>query len=185
MAVDRTRLPDVGGDPAFVFPTIGRHRLSNGVSVRFVEHHSAPVVTFVLQVDGGSGADPSGQEGLSAITADMVDEGTGRLTAIEVSDALARIGSEYDVEVAADVTSFTLTTLERFAARGASLLADIVTKPSLRESDFDRVRQLRLDRLRQLKTCRPRWRSVPSCASCMAAIRTATLPSAPMRRCGA
>jgi predicted Zn-dependent peptidase len=85
----------------------------------------------------------------------MVDEGTGSLSAIEVSDALARIGGEYDVDVGPDATAFSLTTLSRFASRGASLLAAMVTAPSLRTSDFERVRQLRLDRLRQLKDLPP------------------------------
>jgi len=85
----------------------------------------------------------------------MVDEGTGSLSAIDVSDALARIGAEYDVEVGADVTMFTLTTLARFAGRGAELLSDILTAPSMRASDFERIRQLRLDRLRQLKDLAP------------------------------
>ena len=35
------------------------------------------------------------------------------------------------------------------------LLANLVTRPSLRQTDFDRVRQLRLDRLRQLKDLAP------------------------------
>jgi zinc protease len=155
MRVDRSRLPDVGPDPPFVFPEIVRHTLGNGLAVRTVEHHSLPIVTFVLQVDGGSAADPGGLEGLAAVTADMVDEGTGSLSAIDVSDALARIGAEYDVDVGPDATVFTLTTLARFAARGASLLAALVTRPSLREHDFERVRQLRLDRLRQLKDLPP------------------------------
>ena len=152
---DRSRLPAVGPDPAFTFPVVARHTLSNGMSVRTVEHHSVPVITFVLQVEGGAGADPPGMEGLAAVTADMVDEGTGTLGAIDVSERLARIGAEYDVEVGADATVFTLTTLSRFSSRGASLLAGMVTAPSLRDADFDRVRQLRLDRLRQLKDLPP------------------------------
>ncbi len=151
MPVDRSALPAVGPDPPFSFPGIAHHRLANGLRVRTVEHRSVPVVTFIVQVDGGFGADPAGQEGLAAITADMADEGTGALSAIEVSDALERIGAEYEVDVAPDATSFGLTTLTRFATRGARLVADLVTRPSLRQSDFDRVRQLRLDRLRQLK----------------------------------
>ena len=153
--VDRSRLPDVGPDPAFTFPAIGRHLLPNGLALRVVEHHAAPVVTFVLQVDGGAGADPAGREGLAALTADMVDEGTGELSAIDVSDALARVGADYDIEVAADVTIFTLTTLARFADRAAALLASILTRPSLRTDDMMRVRQLRLDRVRQLKDLPP------------------------------
>jgi predicted Zn-dependent peptidase len=149
--VDRSRLPDVGPDPTFAFPEIVRHTLDNGLEVRTVEHASIPVITFVLQVDGGSGADTSDKEGLAAIVADMVDEGTGTLSAIDVSDALARIGGDYDVDVSPDVTVFSLTTLTRFAVRGAALLADMTTKPSMRDTDFTRVRQLRLDRLKQLK----------------------------------
>ena len=67
--------------------------------MRTVEHASVPVITFVLQVEGGSGADASGKEGLAALVADMVDEGTGALSAIDVSDALSRIGADYDVDV--------------------------------------------------------------------------------------
>ena len=148
---DRSRLPDVGPDPTFTFPAIVRHTLRNGLRVCTVEHHSVPVITFSLQVDGGSGADPDGLEGLAAVVADMADEGTGTLSAIEVSDALSRIGADYDVDVGGDATDFSLTTLTRFASRGASLLADMVTRPRLMESEFARVRQLRLDRLRQLK----------------------------------
>jgi predicted Zn-dependent peptidase len=152
---DRSRLPTVGADPSFTFPAIVRHSLANGLQVRTVQHRSVPVVTFVMQVQGGSGADAPGVEGLAAITADMVDEGTGALSAIDVSESLARIGAEYDLDVGADATMFTLTTLARFADRGASILADLLTRPSLRREDFERVRQLRLDRLRQLTDLPP------------------------------
>lgn len=155
MPADRSHLPAIGPDPAFIFPVVLRHRLPNGLHVRTAEHVSVPVVTFVLHVEGGLAADPFGREGLAGLTADMVDEGTGTLSAIDVSDALARLGAEYEAEVGADATIFTLTTLSRFAERGGALLADLMIRPSLRETDFDRVRQLRLDRLRQLKDVPP------------------------------
>ena len=155
MAVDRSRLPAPGPDPQFRFPRIARHTLRNGLKLRTVEHPGVPVVTVAMQINGGLGADPPAREGLASMTADMVDEGTGSLSAIDVSDALARIGAEYDVEVGADVTMFTLTTLARFAVRGAALLSDMLTAPSMRTSDFERIRQLRLDRLRQLKDLPP------------------------------
>jgi zinc protease len=153
--VDRSRLPALGPVPDFRFPEIKHHRLANGLKVRTIEHPGVPVITFGMQIDGGLGADPAGREGLAAITADMLDEGTGSLSAIDVSDALARIGGEYDVEVGADTTIFTLTTLTRFAERGATLLSEMLSAPSMRVADFERVRQLRLDRLRQLKDLPP------------------------------
>jgi predicted Zn-dependent peptidase len=153
--VDRTRLPAPGPDPQFRFPEIVRHTLANGLKLRTVEHPGVPLVTFVMQIDGGLGADAPGREGLAALSADMVDEGTGSLSAIDVSDALARIGADYDVEVGADATLFTLTTLARFAERGATLLSRMLTAPSMHDADFERVRQLRLDRLRQLTDLPP------------------------------
>ena len=152
---DRSRVPDVGPDPAFHFPEMAGHSLANGLQVRTVQHAAAPIVTFVLQVEGGSGADPDGKDGLAAIVADMLDEGIGALSAIEVSDSLARLGAEYDVDVAPDVTTLSLTTLARFSRRAAALLSDLVTKPSFRDQDFERVRQLRIDRLRQMKDLAP------------------------------
>jgi zinc protease len=155
LPVDRSRLPAVGADPRFAFPAITQHLLANGLRVRTVEHPGVPVVTFALLVDGGSGSDASGREGLAALVADMLDEGTGELDAIGVSDAMARIGADYDVEVGTDVTVFSLTTLVRFADRGATLLSGLAVRPSLHDADADRVRQLRLDRLRQLKDHAP------------------------------
>jgi predicted Zn-dependent peptidase len=153
--VDRSRLPDVGPDPTFTLPAIVRHTLANGLQVRTVQHHSVPIVTIAILIEGGTGSDPAGHEGLAAFVADMADEGTGNLSAIDVSDQLARIGAQYDADVGADSTIYTLTTLTRFADRGAALLASLVTQPSMREADFTRVRQLRLDRLRQMKDVPP------------------------------
>jgi len=82
---DRSRVPDIGPDPPFTFPRIVRHRLPNGLQVRTVEHHTMPVVTMVVQVEAGAVADPHGREGLAAISVDMLDEGTGELSAIDVS----------------------------------------------------------------------------------------------------
>ena len=151
MRADRSRMPEVGPDPAFRFPSVARHTLPNGLQMRTVEHHTVPVVSMVVEVDGGSVADPPELEGLAAITADMLDEGTGSLSAIEVSERLDRIGAQYDVNVGPDATRLSLTTLQRFADRGAEWLAELLIRPSLRASDFDRVRQMRVDRLRQLK----------------------------------
>jgi predicted Zn-dependent peptidase len=151
MPADRTRLPTVGSDPVFGFPAVIRQRLSNGLAVRTIEHRNVPVVTLIALVNDGSGSDPRDRDGLAALTADMLDEGTGTLSAIGVSEALQRIGAEFDTDIGADATILTLTTLPRFAARGAALLADLLTRPRLLEEDFERVRQLRLDRLRQLR----------------------------------
>jgi zinc protease len=149
--VDRTRLPALGDDPPFQFPSGRAHRLSNGLCVRTIQHGTLPVTTFVLLIRDGVGSDPAGREGLAALTADMLDEGTGARSALEVSEALARIGADFDVSVRDDATVLTLTAMSRFAAEGARLLADLAIRPSLEQADVERVRTQRLHRLTQLR----------------------------------
>ena len=149
--VDRSRLPAVGPDPVFHFPAIARRQLPNGLGVWTVEHRSVPVVTFVLLLTVGAATDPASFPGLASLTGDMLDEGAGDRTALEVNDALARIGAQFDTEVGPDATILTITTVARFAARGLALLADIVVRPQFETREFERVRQLRANRLRQLR----------------------------------
>jgi zinc protease len=85
------------------------------------------------------------------LTGDMLDEGSGDRSAIDMHDALARIGARFDTEVTADATVLTLTTLARFRARALSLLADCVVRPRFDGRDFERVRHLRVTRLAQLR----------------------------------
>ena len=151
MTVDRSRLPVPGKTPPFHFPAIERSTLSSGLRVWSVRHTSIPVATIMLLVRRGSADDPPGKEGLAAITADMLDEGTGGLSSIEIHEKLARIGAQLDSDIGPDATLFTVTVLSRFLQPAVSLLSDIVVRPTLREDDFARVRQLRLHRLMQLK----------------------------------
>ena len=81
----------------------------------------------------------------------MMDEGTGNLSAIDVNAAFARIGAHLDTDVSADATVFTVTALAKFARQALSLFADCVIRPRLDVADFDRIRQLRLTRLVQIR----------------------------------
>jgi predicted Zn-dependent peptidase len=148
---DRTRLPAPGPSPTFRFAQVDKGELQNGLSLRSAEHRGLPVVTLMLVLPGGAAADFEGYEGLAAITADMVDEGTGNLTAIDVNFEFARIGAQFETEVTADATVFTVTCLTRYAHRALTLLADCLVRPRLESDDFERVRQLRLTRLVQIR----------------------------------
>ena len=66
-------------------------------------------------------------------------------------DRIARMGGDLDLEVSHDATVISLATLDRFLDQGLSLVHEICAVPNLAEPDFQRVRQLRLERLRQLR----------------------------------
>lgn len=149
---DRTRLPVPGAVPPVRFPPVREGRLSSGLRLRTVEHAGPPVVTCVLTLPVGSASDPDRQPGLVALTADLLDEGSMTRPALELHVALDRIGARLGTVVGTDALTVSLTTLGRFAAEGLRLLAEIVVTPRFDAADVDRVRQLRRNRLRQLRT---------------------------------
>lgn len=155
MPADRTRLPSLGPDPPFTFPAIRKATLASGLRFWTVEHHDVPLVAFLLLVPTGAAADPPDRPGLAAMTGDMLDEGCGDRSALDVHDALGRLGAHFDIEVGSDATLLSLTTLTRFAGQGLALVADMVRRPRLERKEFDRVRELRLTRLLQLRDLAP------------------------------
>jgi zinc protease len=155
MRVDRARLPALGADPSLRFPEIRRRTLSNGLRVCTVEHRAVPLVSFLALVPIGASADPLERPGLAAITSDMLDEGCGDLDAMELHDTLGRLGGHLDSEIGSDATILTLSSLSRFGDRASALLADMVMRPRFEAVDFQRVRELRLNRLIQLRDLAP------------------------------
>jgi predicted Zn-dependent peptidase len=151
VTVNRTQLPPVGADPLFRFPAVDRHRLPTGLELRVVTHREVPVVTLMIVLPVGSSADPAGAFGLATLTSDLLDEGAGSRRAIDLHDALARIGAQLDIDTGYDATVISLVTLSRHLDRAIELLADIAFRPRFDPADVERVRTLRINRLRQLR----------------------------------
>ena len=149
--VDRSQLPALKPVPRFQFPDVTRSTLANGLRVWTARHTVVPMTGLLLLVRRGAASDPVGREGLAAITTDMLDEGVGSLSAIDVHQELQGIGAQLDTDVGADAILVGLTSLSRVTGRALAFLADMVVRPALRDDDFTRVRQQRLHRLVQLR----------------------------------
>lgn len=151
MTVDRSGLPAVGPDLSVRFPQVARGALGNGLALWTVERRDVPVVTFQVVVPVGSSADPPDRPGLAALTADLLDEGSDERDAIAMHEALARMGGHLEIDTGYDATVVTLVALSRFRVEALRLLGDMVFRPRLAEPDFDRVRDLRCNRLAQMR----------------------------------
>jgi zinc protease len=152
---DRSRLPGLGPELSFTFPAIHRATLTNGLRVWSVEHRQVPLIAILALMPVGASSDPLERPGLAAITGDMLDEGCGDRSALEVHEALGRIGAQLDLDVGYDATVLGVTTLERYLDRGLELMRDMLVRPRFEQREFDRVRDLRLNRLLQLKDMPP------------------------------
>src|SRR5262245_12057671 len=162
--VDRSRLPQPGPPRAFTFPSITKSALRNGLRIWHIGHVSVPMVTFILLFRRGAADDPPGKEGLAALTAAMLDEGSLGRSTIDMHAALARIGAQLDSDIGSDAALLSVTVISRVIDEALTLLADMAVRPAITEGDFLRVRQLRLHRLTQL-------RNVPSAVADRAFLR--------------
>ena len=149
MAVDRTRLPLPGPDPAFRLPAFERADLGGGAAVWAAAHRRAPLVALQLLLPVGSAADPPDTPGLAALTTELLAEGTAERSAVELETALKRIGGVLTTAVGSDATVVALTVLSRHLATGLRLLLEVAMRPRFAADDIVRERDLRINRIRQ------------------------------------
>ena len=122
-----------------------------------VEHHAVPLVSFLALLPVGASSRSGGRPGLAAITGDMLDEGSRRPRRHrDARERSARIGAQLDTDIGSDATIADARRAWRASPTAASRCSP--TWSSVRgcdQRDFDRVRELRLNRLMQLRDMPP------------------------------
>lgn len=149
--VDRSAVPFPLLRPEARLPEIRHAKLANGLEVVLAERHDVPVVQMNLLVDAGFAADRDGVSGTASLFAAMLDEGTRRRTALEISDELDAIGARLGTGCGADTTAVSLNTLTRHLDAAMDIYADVVLRPAFPETDFLRLQKQRLAAIRREK----------------------------------
>jgi len=149
--MSRFTIPVPGPPSAVSFPPFERRALDNGVRVWTMSHTAVPVVTIAVLLDVGAAADPVDTPGLASLTSSLMSEGAGTRDAIEMADALTRIGSHIESDTGPDVSTLSLTAPVKYLDTAMRLVSDVARRPRMADSDFERVRELRLSRLKQLR----------------------------------
>lgn len=148
---DRSALPLPSELPEAAFPAVRRATLSNGLRVVLVERHETPLVLCTLSVGAGFAADACAQRGTATLMADLLDEGTRHLSALELGRELERLGAALSTGCAPDATLVSLNTLSRHLDRALDLYAEVILHPAFPEEDFQRLRHQRLAQIRREK----------------------------------
>ncbi|HEU5249083.1 MAG TPA: pitrilysin family protein [Thermoanaerobaculia bacterium] len=148
---DRSKPPAPGPVRPLTLPPVQKLRLANGLPVLLVEQHEVPVVAVSVVVRAGAGADPRGKPGLASLTADMLDEGAGSRSALEISDEIDFLGARLETRAGWDASTVALRVPVKRLAASLPILADVVLRPTFPEAELERVRKDRLTELLQLK----------------------------------
>ena len=143
------RAPVVGPLPSLLAPTPMRFQLSNGIDVVAVRRQAAPIVALNLVLRTGADHDPKDRVGLASLTAQMLDEGAGTRAAIEIAEALEHLGADLWLGAGRDGSQLTLQVPTAEFGAALDIAADVVLRPRLGVSDWERVLHDRLTGLAQ------------------------------------
>jgi zinc protease len=150
-SIDRSILPEPKEKIAFKLPAIERFILGNKLQVSFIRKNTLPIVQLGLIISAGSKFDPSDKKGLANLTAMLIDEGAGELSALELDNEFEMMGTILSISTDHDSIFISLLTLKENLNRSIELLSKIILAPRFNESDFGREKKKCLSNIIQLK----------------------------------
>ena len=130
-------LPAQGGD-------VGRHRLSNGVTVLTMPGEWNQIVAISVMIDAGSKHDPAKLPGLANLTNSMLLQGTTTRTAPELAELVDSAGLSMGVETSRDNATVYVTAIDSEFDLALEVIADVLQRPA-----FDESRLLEAQRVAQ------------------------------------
>jgi len=136
-------------------PPRERCRLDNGVQLILIPDHEVPLIAFEAVLRGGSRLDAPGQEGLAALTAELLTQGAGSRDAYEFAEAVEGTGGSLDAEAHREATLLHGQFLAQDRELLLELLADALQEPRFEATEIDKVRERRIEGIRAAKDSEP------------------------------
>src|SRR3954466_10425108 len=91
--------PTAGPPLSYRFPTFTDEKLANGIRLITAPVEKLPLVTLLVLVDAGSTREARGKEGIAALTASGLLEGTAEYHGAELAQEFERLGTSLETRV--------------------------------------------------------------------------------------
>ena len=144
--------PQPGAPRPYSFPHFERRILGNGMTLIVAPTHKLPVVSVIAVIEAGAVCDPVGREGLAALTAAMLPEGTASMDGETLALRFESLGASVLTSADWDVATAGLTVTRPHLAAALALFADMLTAPTFPSRELERLRAERMAELLQLRT---------------------------------
>ena len=120
-----------------------------GIAAWLVQDHANPIVDLEISFKGGASQDPAGRLGLSAMTAALLDEGAGKMTAQSFQARLEDMAVGLSFDSSRDAFRAHLKTLTTHQDDAAQMLHLALTQPRFDTEAVERIRAQTLEELAQ------------------------------------
>jgi predicted Zn-dependent peptidase len=136
--------------PEFQIRKFETQVLKNGLTVLWIPDPTLPYISMDLMIKSGSSQDPAGKEGLAGFTAAMLEKGTQKRSALQISDDLEQIGSGFEASVEPDYTMLSTSALSFYKGDVLKQFAEIILQPSFTNAEIERYRKIVLGSLQKI-----------------------------------
>lgn len=142
--------PTPGELRRFHFPPFTRDRLANGMQVIACDVPGRALGSAILILESGAIHEPKGKEGLAALVARALTEGTTTRDAITFAESVEGLGA--DLSTRSGPETITMSARVPMSRMGSllELVADAAQRPAFAEADVMRLRAERVNVLRQM-----------------------------------
>ena len=124
----------------FELPPKSTRTLGNGLRMTFVEFGAVPKTAITAVVRAGN-LNEGDKTWLADLTGELLKEGAGARSANQIAEAAASMGGSVNVAVDPDQTTISLDVLSEHGADAVALIADLLRRPQLPESELARIRR--------------------------------------------
>jgi len=149
--VDRSSVPVTETFPESKFIKFQKETLSNGLNLVVAKQENIPIVSFNLLLDAGYAADQYSAPGTSSMVMSMLDEGTEKMDALEISDRASEIGAIISSGAGIDTSSVSMNALRENLDDSLKLYSEIILEPSFPDRELERIRNQKLAQIQQEK----------------------------------
>ncbi|NND00356.1 MAG: insulinase family protein [Gammaproteobacteria bacterium] len=151
--VDRSAgIPAIGEPPAVSFDKLQKATLDNGLELILAPRSAIPVVRMRMMIDAGFAADQNSKPGTANLTMQMLDEGTGRMDALEISTELAKMGTSISSSAGLDTSTVGMNSLKQHLPNSLKIYADVVLNPTFPADELERLKEQQLASISQEKS---------------------------------
>jgi predicted Zn-dependent peptidase len=144
--------PKPGPTRRYHFPEFHDEVLPSGIRVVTAPVKKLPLATVLVIIDAGSVSEPGGKEGVAALTAAGLLEGTSELDGVELAEKFEQLGTSLESGADWDSAIVKITTLSDQLEEATKLLGEVISSPVFPEREIDRLKAERLAEILQLET---------------------------------
>jgi zinc protease len=144
--------PKSGPARTYNFPQFKDETLPTGVRLITAPVVKLPLATVLVLVNAGSTSESRGKEGVAALTAAALVEGTTRYDGAELAEKFEQLGTSLESGADWDSAFLKITVLSNKLEEATRLLGEAISSPVFPEREIERLKAERLAEILQLET---------------------------------